>query len=120
VELTSLTPQHLLDDDGAAPRPESSAQVAARVAAARALQMARQGKLNARLSAAELALHCPISGETRSILSAAITRLGLSARAYHRVVKLARTAADLAGSAKIRVADVAEAVKLRILDRPTC
>jgi magnesium chelatase family protein len=120
VELTSLTPQHLLDDDDAAPRPESSAQVAARVAAARALQMARQGKLNARLSAAELALHCPISGETRALLSAAITRLGLSARAYHRVVKLARTAADLAGSAKIRVADVAEAVKLRVLDRPTC
>ena len=120
VELTALPPQHLLDADGAAPRPESSAQVAARVAAARGRQMVRQGKLNAQLSAAELALHCPISGEPRSMLSAAITRWGLSARAYHRVLKLARTAADLAGSADIRIADVAEAVKLRVLDRPTC
>ena len=120
VEMTALPPQHLIDQDGDAPPRESSAQVAIRVALARTRQMERQGKLNARLSVSELQRHCPISSEGRSLLTAAIARLGLSARAYHRVLKLARTAADLAGSGDIRVADIAEAVKLRVLDRPTC
>ena len=54
------------------------------------------------------------------LLSMAIMRLGLSPRAYHRVLKVARTCADLADSPQIRLLDVAEAVKLRVLDRPTC
>jgi magnesium chelatase family protein len=119
VELAALPPEHLL----AAPDPEtaeSSAMVARRVTAARRLQLSRQGKLNARLSVAEIHHHCELSRESRSLLATAITRLGLSPRAYHRVLKVARTCADLADSAQIRLLDVAEAVKLRVLDRPTC
>jgi magnesium chelatase family protein len=87
------------------------------VAAARDLQLQRQGKLNARLMPSEVATICILDRESRSLLAAAIARLGLSARAYHRVLKLARTCADLAGAARIRVMDVAEAVNLRALDR---
>jgi magnesium chelatase family protein len=101
-------------------RLEGSAAVAARVAAARAAQLQRQGKLNARLTAAEVACFCVLAKEQRALLCAAITRLGLSARAYHRVLKLARTCADLGNAPDIRMVDVAEAVNLRALDRPTC
>jgi magnesium chelatase family protein len=117
VELAALPPEHLLAEPGQE-IPESSAAVARRVAAARRMQMSRQGKLNARLSATEIHRHCALSRDSRSLLSMAITRLGLSPRAYHRVLKVARTCADLADSADIRVLDVAEAVKLRVLDRP--
>jgi magnesium chelatase family protein len=105
---------------GAARTAEDSATVARRVAAARTLQLQRQGKLNARLLPAEVARFCGLAKEPRALLATAIARLGLSARAYHRVLKVARTCADLAGAADIRIIDVAEAVKLRALDRPTC
>jgi magnesium chelatase family protein len=103
-------------------RPESDAEssdvVAQRVAAARALQLQRQEKLNARLTPTEVSRFCPLARESRLLLGSAIARLGLSARAYHRVLKIARTCADLRGDAEIRTMDVAEAVKLRGLDRP--
>jgi magnesium chelatase family protein len=115
VELQALPVEHLL---GAVPaEAESSATVAARVAAARRMQLQRQGKLNARLTPAELSAHCPLQRESSNLLGTAIDRLGLSARACHRVVKLARTCADLAGEERIRRTDVAEAVQLRALDR---
>jgi magnesium chelatase family protein len=117
VELTALPVEHLVSSGGEANPVESSSVVAARVAAARQIQLSRQGKTNARLSAAEVARHCGLRRESRVILRAAITRLGLSARAYDRVLKLARTCADLAGAADIRSADMAEAVRLRVLDR---
>jgi magnesium chelatase family protein len=96
---------------------EASAVVAERVAAARELQLQRQGKLNARLAPSEVAAICILDRESRSLLASAIARLGHSARAYHRVLKLARTCADLAGAGDIRAIDVAEAVNLRALDR---
>jgi magnesium chelatase family protein len=89
-----------------------------RVAAARVLQLIRQGRLNVRLTPSEVARHCALARDSRALLSTAIARLGLSARAYHRVLKVARTRADLRGDADIRMTDVAEAVKLRALDRP--
>jgi magnesium chelatase family protein len=101
-------------------RAEDSAAVAGRVAAARSLQLQRQGKLNARLSPAEVARFCGLAKGPRTLLATAIARLGLSARAYHRVLKVARTCADLGHAPDIRIVDVAEAVKLRALDRPTC
>jgi magnesium chelatase family protein len=101
-------------------RAEDSAAVARRVAAARSLQLQRQGKLNVRLSPAELARFCGLAKEPRALLATAIARLGLSARAYHRVLRVARTCADLSHATDIRVVDVAEAVKLRALDRATC
>ncbi|HXP64879.1 MAG TPA: YifB family Mg chelatase-like AAA ATPase [Steroidobacteraceae bacterium] len=116
IELAALPVEHLM---GSAPEAEHSAAVAERVAAARELQLRRQGKLNARLAPPEVARVCAVAKEPRMLLSTAILRLGLSARAYHRVLKVARTCADLAGAADIRTVDVAEAVKLRALDRPT-
>jgi magnesium chelatase family protein len=62
---------------------------------------------------------CVLTRDSRTLLGTAISRLGLSARAYHRVLKVARTCADLRGDADIRTMDVAEAVKLRALDRPS-
>ena len=116
VELAALPVEQLM---GNAPQEtETSAAVAGRVAAARELQLRRQGKFNARLTPLEVAEICPVAKEPRMLLSAAILRLGLSARAYHRVLKVARTCADLNSAPDIRTIDVAEAVKLRALDRP--
>jgi magnesium chelatase family protein len=116
VELMALPVEHLLGE--AREEAESSAVVAQRVAAGRELQLKRQGKLNARLTPAEVTRHCALARESRALLATAIARLGLSARAYHRVLKVARTCADLRGDGDIRTMDVAEAVKLRALDRP--
>jgi magnesium chelatase family protein len=127
VEMAALPVEDLMSErgdraiaNGAARTPEDSAAVARRVAAARTLQLQRQGKLNARLAPAEVARFCQLAHEPRTLLATAIARLGLSARAYHRVLKVARTCADLACAADIRIFDVAEAVKLRALDAPTC
>ncbi len=101
-------------------RVESSPEIAARAAAARRIQLARQGKLNARLSARETDDLCRLDRPARKLLGGAMAQLGLSARAYHRVLKLARTCADLAGAERIDTVHVAEAVSLRGLDRPIC
>ena len=82
--------------------------------------MRRQSKLNARLTPAEVSRHCGLAREPRMLLATAIARMGLSGRACHRVLKLARTCADMAGQPEIRRMDVAEAVQLRTLDKPTC
>jgi magnesium chelatase family protein len=116
VELMALPVEQLLGDEPA--DAENSATVAARVAAARNAQIQRQGKLNARLTPTEVTRYCAIQRESRVLLGTAIARLGLSARACHRVQKLARTCADLAGEPRIRRTDVAEAVQLRALDKP--
>jgi len=118
VELKALSVEHLLDDVPA--EPENSATVSLRVAAARQVQMQRQGKLNARLTSSEVTRFCGLQRASRVLLGTAISRLGLSARACHRVMKLARTCADLAGEPKIRSTDVAEAVQLRALDKLAC
>jgi magnesium chelatase family protein len=115
VELMALPAEHLVGESLEAA--EASASVALRVAAARALQLQRQGKLNSCLMPSEVACLCRLAADSRALLAAAITRLGFSARAYHRVLRLARTCADLAASPNIRRVDVAEAVNLRALDR---
>jgi magnesium chelatase family protein len=118
VELAALPVEHLLGNVPA--ETESSATVAVRVAGARQVQMQRQGKLNARLTPTEVSQLCRLGRDSRVLLSTAIARLGLSARACHRVQKLARTCADLAGEEEIRRIDVAEAIQLRALDKLTC
>lgn len=119
VELMALPLNHLMGDS---PDPsemsEASSAVALRVAAARDLQLRRQEKLNSRLTPSEVARFCLLKADSRALLATAIARLGLSARAYHRVLRLARTCADLAAAPDIRIIDVAEAVNLRALDRP--
>jgi len=103
----------------AATRPcgESSAVVRERVATAYARQRTRQGKPNARLTVAEVGLHCRPALEAETLLAKAMARLSLSARAYHRILKVARTIADLAGSATIETAHVAETIQFRRFER---
>ena len=98
---------------GAPASSEGTGQVRERVARAHARQSVRQGKPNARLSAAEIERQCPRSAPAERILAQAMSRLFLSARGYHRVVKLARTIADLAGSEVIEAQHAAEAVGYR-------
>jgi len=96
---------------------DSSAIVRARVNACRARQLARQGKTNHQLSASELAQHCELTEGDKKLLEQAITRLGLSTRAYHRVLKLARTLADMEERRAIQTRDITEALSYRTLDR---
>ncbi len=92
---------------------EDSASIRVRVEAARQRMLARQGKANARLSVSEIDRWCTLDAATEALLQQAITRLNLSARAYHRVLKLARTLADLADMPNIGANHIAEAVQYR-------
>lgn len=93
---------------------EASAAVRARVQAARERQLARQGELNAALAPAALARHCPLDAAQRTLLDSAIERLGLSARAYHRLLRVARTIADLDGSELPQTRHLGEAIGYRV------
>ncbi|MCI7124781.1 MAG: YifB family Mg chelatase-like AAA ATPase [Agathobaculum sp.] len=98
---------------------ESSADIRARVLAARTVQYARQGKdtCNASIAPAQLAAHCPLSEDASHMFAAAFERLGLTARAHDRVLRVARTIADLANSSTIEAVHLAEALQYRTLDR---
>jgi magnesium chelatase family protein len=97
----------------AASNGEDSATVRARVAAARARQIARQGKPNAQLGSKEIDLHCTPDAAAMTLLKQAIARLNLSARAYHRILRVARSIADLADCEQISASQIAEAVQYR-------
>ena len=79
--------------------------------------IARQGRENARLAGREIDKHCTPEEQGATLLKQAISRLGLSARGYHRILKVARTIADLAMSACVSAAHVAEAIQYRRFDR---
>jgi magnesium chelatase family protein len=98
-------------------RGESSDVIRKRVAAARGRQIERQGRPNAVLSTREVDCHCAPDAQGASVLKQAISRLGLSARAYHRVLKVARTIADLAAVPTLAATHVAEAIQYRRFDR---
>jgi magnesium chelatase family protein len=102
---------------------ESSAAIRERVNRARRAQLERFAKrpglyANAHMTPKDLRVFCRVSEEADALLRSAITRLRLSARAYHRILKIARTIADLAGAPGIQPAHVSEAVQYRSLDRP--
>jgi len=99
-----------------APPGEESAVVAARVRAARERQR-RRGALNAALDARALAQACGFGLREHSLLATATRRLGLSARACHRIQRVARTIADLTGAERVGVAELSEAIGYRRLDR---
>ncbi|MBR4710436.1 MAG: YifB family Mg chelatase-like AAA ATPase [Clostridia bacterium] len=100
---------------------ESSAEVAARVRRARELQQARYRAdgihCNAQLDARLSKKYCPLSQEATAIMHLAVDRMGMSMRAYGRVLKVARTIADLRGAEMIATDDVAEAIQFRELDQ---
>ncbi len=106
-------------EDGA--RPESSATVRARVEAASARQARRYAgtlyRSNAELSERGVRQHCPLDPEGQRLLERAFAALGMSMRAWVRVLRVARTIADLAGEERIAAGHVAEAIGYRSLDR---
>lgn len=97
---------------------ESSTSVRARVHAAREIQQARQGATNAQLSVAQLKTYCRLGEPEQALLDQAMERMKLSARAYHRVLKVARTLADLAQAPALAGAHLLEAIGYRNFDRP--
>ncbi|BCB25271.1 ATP-dependent protease [Sulfurimicrobium lacus] len=113
IEVPAL-PEHELTQKAEG---EPSAAIRARVEAAYRRQLARQGKTNARLTTKEIDALCQPDVAGMALLKQAISRLNLSARAYHRILKMARTIADLAGAEEILSSHIAEAVQYRRFDR---
>ncbi len=97
---------------------ESTEAVRERVAKARACQEARGCRSNARLPTAALTKAAPLDADGHRLLERAVTRLGLSARAVTRIRRVARTIADLEGSAAVRAVHLAETLQYRLLDQP--
>jgi magnesium chelatase family protein len=113
IEVPALAQEDLMRSaDG-----EPSAVVRVRVTAARERAMARQQKPNARLGSREIDEHCARDDKGETLLKQAIARLGLSARAYHRILRVARTIADLDAAGTVMSGHVAEALQYRRLDR---
>ena len=118
VEVPAVNYKDLVSkEDG-----EASITIRERVQNARKKQTERFGKeklifANAHMQSREIRKYCTISEDGQLKLKTAITKLGLSARAYDRILKVSRTIADLAGSDKILPEHVAEAIQYRSLDR---
>ncbi len=108
---------HQVLRNGSADGEESSVDIRTRVVAARKLAMSRCGKVNAALTTVEVKKYCDLSEQGHQILEQAMDRFGLSHRAYHRILKLARTIADLAQSEQIEISHLSEAIGYRKLDR---
>ena len=114
VEVLRPSTATLRDGDEAA---ESSAAIAARVERARAAQLDRSGVPNGRLEGDALKKVCAVGDDCWALLERAAARFNLSARAHQRILRVARTIADLAADRKIAPPHVAEALSLRCLDR---
>lgn len=96
---------------------ESSATIRARVVRARNAQISRQGYVNARLDGADLEKYAPLNDEMTNFLNTAAEKMGMSARGYNRIKRIARTIADLRGSENIEMPDLTEALSYRPIHR---
>jgi magnesium chelatase family protein len=115
VEVPAVPREQLLRRQES--RGESSIGVQRRVEAARARALERSGCATYALTNKQIEAVCVLDDAARAFLEQAMARLGLSARAYHRVLKVARTIADLGGEDSIATAHLAEAIQYRCLDR---
>ena len=113
IEVPAVPQEELAQRAGG----ETTAAIRARVEAARVRQIERQQKSNAKLTTREIDKWCATDEAGQALLKQALTKLGLSARAYHRILKVARTIADLGGAANISAVQIAEAIQYRRLDR---
>jgi len=114
VEVPRLPPTALRPE---APGGEASERVRERVVSARALQLARAGAANAHLDQGQTQAHCRLAPRDTALLERAVDSLQLSARSLHRILRVARTIADLADSAGIETPHLTEAIGYRRLDR---
>lgn len=117
IDLQVMVPRIAFEELQGRPG-ECSAVVRARVVAARDRQRSRGGELNARLEPRALEAHCGLRAEDHALLGQVMERFRLSARSYHRVLKVARTIADLDGAASIGRHHLTEALGYRSLERP--
>ena len=115
VDVDAVNPWEMNSKDEE-PR-ETSAEIRARVIAARKTQIERQGKPNAQLDGSELESVTHLSEELTKFLNTAAEKMGLSARGYNRIKRIARTIADLRGSPNIETTDLAEALSYRPINR---
>src|SRR5438105_3152721 len=117
VEVPTLRYQELANKDAG----ESSGEVRQRVNAARSIQLQRfvnrKIHANAQMGAKDIRRYCAVNDAAEKLLETAINKLGLSARAYSRILKVGRTIADLDGSEEIESPHIAEAIQYRSLDR---
>lgn len=114
VEVSAVPPATLRSSGRCA---ESTAIVRRRVERARLRQSRRQGRLNRELTGDQLERTCLLNAPAEELLSEAVERLGLSARSYHRVLRVARTISDLADADRLCAEHIAEAISFRVLDR---
>ena len=115
IEVPALPQEDLTRQGGTAG--DDSATVRQRVTAARERALARQQKPNTQLTTRDIDKYCAPDEKGEMLLKQAISRMGLSARAYHRILKVARTIADLAGAPTISAPQVAEAIQYRRFER---
>ena len=117
VEVPGLRYQELASKDAG----ESSTVIRERVNQGRTIQLRRFEKTkihaNAQMGARDIKRYCAVKEDAEKLLETAINKLGLSARAYSRVLKVGRTIADLAGAEAVEASHIAEAIQYRSLDR---
>ncbi len=96
---------------------ESSAEIRERVIITRSIQHQRQGKLNSQLSTKEIEDYCVLDDKGYDLLDRVMLQFNMSARGYHRILKLSRTIADMKNASRIAVAHLSTAIKMRCMDR---
>lgn len=123
IDLQIAVPRITYQELSGTTEPESSATIRARVEAARTIQRERPAPYGLHANAAMAARHirkfCPLDEAGQKLLEMVVDKLGMSARSYSRILKVARTIADLAGEENIRQQHLAEAIQYRGLDRKT-
>ncbi len=115
IEVPAITPARLSSFDPS--QEETTEKIRQRVIKARDRQHQRQQHINAKLTTREIFTFCKLDKEPQQMLTSALEKLGISARAYHRILKVARTIADLSDSENIQTTHLAQAIQFRKYDR---